>query len=524
MRKIGEVLRLKAAGMNNREIARSVGVGKTTVYEYLARAEGTGLGWPLPADLDEAAVEAKLFPPPTAELAAARPLPEWSAIHKELKRRDVHMTLRLLWLEWRQGNPDGWGYSQFCDNYQRWLGVQDPVMRLQYAAGERMFVDFAGDTMPVTDSLTGEISKAEIFVSVLGASGKLYAEATPGQDLESWLMAHVRAWEFYGGVARVTTLDNLKSGVSKACWYEPDVNPSYLQLARQYRTSVLPTRVAAPRDKAAVEVGVQVVERWALAPLRNRRFFSLAELNDAIREKVDEINRRQFRGQPSSRQDLFEELERAALLALPPTRYQFTEIRKATVGIDYHVGFEHHFYSVPHRLVRQKVEVWVTRTTIEVYHRGSRVASHVREHGRRRYITEPEHMPASHRAHAEWTPARLIKWAATISPRVAELAQLILERYPHPEHGYRACLGLMSLSRRYGNDRVAAACERALAVRAISYTSVKSILAQGLDRQPLPSPQLSVVPPPPQHSNLRGPEYYREEHQPDLDEKVEKEA
>lgn len=512
MRKIGEVLRLKAAGLKNREIARSTGVGKTTVYEYLTRAEGAGLSWPLPAELDDAELEARLFPPPSAELAAARPVPDWVAIHRELKRRDVHMTRRLLWLEWRGENPEGWGYSQFCRQFEHWLDLQDPVMRMEYAAGERMFVDFAGDTVPVMNSLSGEVTRAEIFVSVLGASGMLYVEATPGQDLESWLMAHVRAWESYGGVARLTTPDNLKSGVRKACWYDPDLNPSYLQLARQYRTSVLPTRVAAPRDKAAAEVGVQVVERWVLAPLRNRRFFSLAELNAAIREKVDELNRRQFRGQPTSRRDLFLEIERPALLSLPPARYEFTEIKKATAGIDYHVAFDHRFYSVPHRLLRQQVEVWATRTTIEIYHHNRRVASHLREYGRRRYITDPEHMPASHRAHAEWSPARLIRWAGTVSPQTAELARQILERYPHPEHGYRACLGLMRLARRYGRERVAAASARALAIRAISYTSVKSILVQGLDRQPLPSPQLALLPTPPQHANLRGADYYRSDH------------
>src|SRR6516225_3248768 len=255
MRQIGEGLRLKSCGMNNRDIARSTGLGKTTVYEYLARAEAAGLSWPLPAELDDAALEARLFPPPRAELVATRPVPDWRQVHRELKR-GRHVTLRLLWMEWRQDHPDGWGYSQFCDHYQSWLGEQDLVLRLEYAAGERMFVDFSGDRMPVTDPTTGEVSLFEIFVAVLGASGMLYVEATRGQDLKSWLLAHVRAYQAYGGVPRVTVPDNLKSGVTKACWYDPEVNPSYLELARHFNTVILPTRTAKPRDKAAVEAGV----------------------------------------------------------------------------------------------------------------------------------------------------------------------------------------------------------------------------------------------------------------------------
>lgn len=505
MRKIGEVLRLKAAGLNIRDIAISTGVGKTTVYEYLARAEAAGLGWPLPPELDEAAVEAKLFPPPSVALLASRSVPNWGEVHREVKR-GRHVTLRLLWLEWRAEHADGWGYSQFCLRYHEWLGQQDVVMRLEYAAGDRCFVDFAGDRMTVGDG--DDAVAAEIFVAVLGCSGMLYVEATRGQDLSSWLLAHVHAYEAWGGVPRVTIPDNLKSAVTKACWYEPDLNRSYLHMARHVNTIVLPARVRKPRDKAAAEAGVLVAERWVLAPLRHRRFFTVAELNVAIRERVAEVNARQFRGQPTSRLDLFEELERPALQPLPPTRYEFTEIKKASVHIDYHVEADRHFYSVPHRLVRQKVEVWIAAETVAVYQGHQRVASHVREYGKRRYITDPAHMPASHRAHLEWTPQRLITWAQRVGPSVATVTQRILETRPHPEHGYRACLGLMSLARRHGDDRVQAACARALSVNAVSYTSVKSILMQHLDALPLPDVHLSVVPPPPVHENLRGAQYY----------------
>jgi transposase len=310
-------------------------------------------------------------------------------------------------------------------------------------------------------------------------------------------------------VAEVTVPDNLRAGVTKACWYDPELNPSYAELARHYDTVVLPTRTAHPRDKAAVEAGVLSVERWVLAPLRNRRLFSLGELNDAIAAQVAWLNGRAFRGAVTSRRELFEELERKALKALPTERFELAEWKKATVNIDYHVAFDDRYYSVPYQLVRQPVEVRAMATTVEVLKGGKRVASHAREHGRRRYVTNPAHMPASHRAHLEWTPSRLVEWAATISPATATLVERILATRAHPEHGYRACLGLMNLAKRYGNERTGAACERALAVGAISYTSVKSILVEGLDRVPLPTP--APAPPPPDHENLRGADYWAEE-------------
>jgi transposase len=508
VRKINEVLRLRAQGMSVADIATSVGAGRTTVYEYLARAESAGVGWPLPDGLDEETLEAKLFPPPSAELAVRRPVPDWRQVHRDLKR-NKHVTLRLVWLEWREANPDGWGYSQFCWHYQQWLAGQDVVMRLSYVAGERMFVDFSGDTIDWVDPDTGEVHKAEVFVAVLGCSGMLYAEATRGQDLGSWTTAHMNAWEAYGGVTTLTVPDNLKAGVTKACYYDPEINPSYGELAAHYQTVILPTRTYRPRDKAAVEAGVQVVERWVLAPLRNRQFFSLAELNEAIAERVAWLNARPFRGEPASRAELFTELERPALRPLPARRYELAAWKKVTVNIDYHVEFDRRYYSVPYRLVRQKLEVRATRDTVEVYRSGRRVASHAREYGRRRYITDPGHMPAAHRAHAEWTPSRLISWAATVSPATAGLVTKILESKPHPEHAYRACLGIMNLTKKYGPERVGAACERALVSGAVSYSSVKSILAEGLDRLPLNQQQTLPVPPA-EHENLRGADYWTE--------------
>jgi len=505
VRKIREVLRLKAAGCSIRDIAGSTGAARTTIYEYLVRAEAAGLAWPLPDELADEALEALLFPPATAELAQRRPVPDWRDVHRELRSKK-HVTLRLLWLEWKQANPEGWGYSQFCWHYEQWLGVQDVVMRLSYPGGERMFVDFTGDKVPVTDAATGEVYEAEVFVAVLGCSGLLYVEATRDQQLPSWLMAHVHALEAFGGATVAITPDNLKSGVTKACNYDPGLNTSYAELALHYGTVILPARTYRPRDKAAVEAGVQVVERWVLAPLRKVQFFSLAELNRALAAKVAEVNSRAFRGEPTSRLELFDELERPALKPLPATRYELAEWKKVTVNIDYHVEYNRHYYSVPYTLVHQKLEVRATAGTVEVYKGSRRVASHAREHGRRRYVTDPAHMPPSHRAHLEWTPSRLVSWANSVSPDAAALAEKILASRPHPEHSYRACLGLMALARRYGNERLGAACRRALASGAISYSSVKSILAQNLDHAPLPA--RSAAPPPPEHENLRGAAYY----------------
>jgi len=507
MRKIADVLRLKAAGMSVRDIATSVGAGRTTVCEYLARAEAAGISWPLPTDLDEEALELKLFPPPGAD--PARPVPDWAEVHKELKSKK-HVTLRLVWLEWREREPDGWGYSQFCWHYRRWLATQDVVMRLAYAPGERMFVDFCGDKAQWTDPETGEVHQAEVFVAVLGCSGMLYAEATRSQDLFSWTSAHIHAWEAYGGVTEITVPDNLRAGVTRACFYDPELNRTYAELASHYETVVLPTRTAKPRDKGAVEAGVLTVERWVLAPLRNRQFFSLAELNAAIAERVAWVNARPFRGETSSREDLFCDLERPALRPLPVGRYEFASWKKVSVNIDYHVeGPDRRFYSVPYQLVRQKLDLRATASTVEVFKSARRVASHVREYGRRRYVTDPAHMPASHRAHAEWTPSRLLEWGQKVSPATGVFVERLLETRPHPEHAYRACLGLMRLARQYGTARLGAACARALSVGAISYSSVKSILAEGLDRLPLSS--TSAAPPPPAHENLRGPEYWGKE-------------
>jgi transposase len=505
MRKIRDVLRLNLGeGLSRRTVGAAVGLPYTTVADYLVRARAAGLGWPLPAGMDDAALEARLFPAPPRAVVA-RPPPDFGAVHAELRRKGV--TLELLWVEYRERHPDGYGYSRFCDLYRAWQRRVDVVMRQEHRAGEKLFVDFPGQTVPVVDPATGEVTQAEIFVAVLGASNYTYAEAVPSQALPHWVGAHVRAFAFLQGCPAVLVPDNLRSGVARAHRYEPDLNRTYQEMAAHYGCAVIPARPNKPRDKAKVEAGVQLVERWILARLRKRTFFSLAELNAAIRELLEELNRRPFKQLPGSRRSLFEALDRPALKPLPARPYEYATWRLAKVNVDYHVEAERHWYSVPHQLVGQRVDVRLTATTVEAFCRGRRVASHVRSVRPYAFTTDPAHMPASHRAHKEWTPGRLVRWARTVGPQTAGLVEGVLAARPHPEQGYRSCLGILRLGRHYGGARLEAACGRALALRAFSYRSVESILRTGLDRQPLPALAPPVVPRP--HANLRGPGYYR---------------
>jgi transposase len=508
MRHIREVLRLSAAGLSRRRISESTGTPPTTIHEYLQRAAAAGLSWPLPDDLDDEELEARLFKRSEEECRPGRPEPDWAEVQREMKRKKG-VTLQLLWLEYRKRFPEGWGYTQFCVHFREWEKRQDSFMHLRYPAGERTFVDFSGVTMPVWDETTGEKREAQVFVGVLACSGYFYVEAVEGQDLANWLTLHARMFAAFGGVSEIVVPDNLKSGVTDPCWYEPEVNRGYEDLTCQFGTVILPARPRHPRDKAAVEACVQFVQRWVLAPLRNHRHFSLAELNADIFERTQEALGRPFRNNPASRRNLFEDLERAALKPLPDIRYEFAEFKTAKAGIDYHVRFDDSFYSVPYRLAGEVCEVRATQRTIEIFHSHRRVASHLRSRHRGEYVTDPEHMPASHRAHTEWSPQRLMNWGAQISPEVEQMVTTIMERKPHPEQGYRACLGLLKLAKRYGPERLSAACERALALSAYSYRSVHSILKNGLDQQPLTA---SAGAAPIEHENVRGPQYYREVH------------
>jgi transposase len=507
MRKIKEVLRLKfEVGLPNRQIARSCAINHSTVADYLYRAKAASLGcWPLP-DLDDTELEARLFPVrPAATSPQVRPAPNWAVLHEEL-RGDKHVTLQLLWQEYKQSNPDGYQYSRFCELYQRWAGKLDLVLRQDHRAGEKLFVDYAGDTVPVVDPKTGSVTEASIFVAVLGASSYTFAEATLNQGLGSWIRSHVRALEFFGGSTALLVPDNCKTAVLHPSRYEPDLNPTYQEMAAHYGMAVIPARVRKPRDKAKVEAGVLLVERWILAALRKRRFFSLADLNLAIGELLERLNDRPFRKLEGSRASRFQTLDRPALRALPAEAYVFAEWKKARVNVDYHVEIDRHYYSVPYTLLHRELDVRFTAMTVEIFHQGERVATHQRSYKAGTHTTVDAHRPKSHQRYLEWTPERLVHWAASVGPSTACLVEKILRSRPHPEQGFRSCLGILRLGKNYGPDRLEAAALRACNRNACSYQSIKSILKTGLDRQA----ELETLPdrPPILHSNIRGTDYF----------------
>jgi transposase len=505
MREIREVLRLcHEAGLSERQIAGSLRIAASTVHRYLDRAARAGLGWPLPDQLDDQALERALFPP-TPPPRAPRTPPDFAWVHRELRRKGV--TLQLLWMEYKQAHPDGYQYSQFCWRYQQWAGRVDLVMRHTHRAGDKLFVDYAGTTIPIYPS-DAPSWQAALFVAVLGASNYTYAEATTSQQLPCWIGSHVRCFEFLGAVPALLVPDNLRSGVSQAHRYEPLVNRTYSGMATPYGTAILPARAGKPRDKAKAETGVLIAERWIVATLRNERFTSLAEANAAIAQKLTWLNNRPFAKLEGTRKILFDQLDRPAMRPLPPARYQFATWTNPKVNIDYHVDVDRHYYSVLYQLVGHKVDVRVSEHAIEVFFRGNRVASHQRSHLKGRHSTQDAHMPERHRAHLAWNPERLIAWAARTGPATAELVETIMANRPHPEQGYRSCLGIMRLSGRYPQARMEAACRRALVIGAHSYRSVESILAHGLDAAPLPE-TAPATDPPRQHQQVRGPAYYQ---------------
>jgi transposase len=505
MRKSKEILHLKwVQGRRNRHIARALEVGVGSVSRVVQRAGAVGLTWERVAALSEAELEAALYGAERKELRAPLPDPRWLAL--ELKKPGV--TLQLLHVEYRERHPDGYGYTQFCEHYRRWARRQRLVMRQVHRAGEKLFTDFAGKKPYWIDPTTGEIHEVELFVAVLGASNYTYAEATESQRVPYWLAANSRVLEYLGGVPAVIVPDQLKSAVTSACRYEPELQRTFAEWAEHYGTVIIPARPAHPRDKAKVEVAVQVVERWILARLRHQRFFSLAELNARIAELLADLNARVMRRYGQSRRQLFESLDRPVLKALPAERFSYAEWKRVRVNIDYHVALDRQYYSAPFQLVHTTLDARLTASTVELFHKGERVASHLRSSRPGAFVTAPAHMPKSHQKHLQWTPTRLVTWARTVGPETAALVEAILADRPHPEQGYRSCLGLMRLARQYGAERTERACARALAARARSYRHVATILQHGLDRLTPPAPPASPSPAPVDHEHVRGEQYY----------------
>jgi transposase len=502
MRKLKEAARLYLElNLGVRPIARACNISTSTASVYVEKLKGLTVPYKEISDMDEDAIYSLLFP--KEEKASGKPMPDFNYLHGELKKKGV--TLQLLHEEYKRDNPDGYERTRFYHLYQEWAKRADPVMRFTHKAGEKMFIDFSGDKPHYQDS-KGQIIEVELFVSVLGASSYTFARAVPDQTKESFVNCNIKAFEFYGGCPECIVPDNLKSAVTHACYYDPDINKTFSAMAEHYNIAVLPARVAKPKDKAKVESGVLQAQRRILAAIRNRTFFSITELNKAISEETEKLNLRPMKLINKSRHDLFVETEKAALKPLPQERFVIASWKKAKVHIDYHVAVEKTYYSVPYTLIGQSVDIRYTGSIVEIYNKGKRVASHVRTNKPGFFITDNIHMPHKHRQYLEWTPERIKLWGEKIWPSTKELMDQIMERRDHPEHGFRSCLGIIRLSKTYSPERVEAACKRALELKAYNYKSIKSLLTRNLENQ-TSSAVKNIIP---LHANVRGGSYYRE--------------
>lgn len=509
MIKLKEILRLKyEAQLSLRQIAACLSLSIGVISKYVQRADAAGLSWPLPDDVSDLTLKARLQPGRVRAESLDFAEPDFVAMERELKQKG--MTRQLLWEEYAQTHPDNhYSYSRFAVLFKRWRGTAQLSMRQQHRVGEKLFVDYCGPTLSVVNPDTGEIRSAQVFVAVLGASSYTFAEATWSQSLPDWVGSHVRAFDFYGGLPAIVVPDNLKSAVTKACRYDPDINPTYQQMAEHYGVAVVPARPYKPKDKAKAEVGVQVVERWIMMRLRKLTFYTLASLNQAIRSLLDDLNQRPFKKRPGSRLTQFQQLDQPALKPLPDTAYAYRHIKKARVHLDYHVEYDNHYYSVPYQLVKEEVMVHAGDHMLAIFHQGRQVATHPRAHHAGGHTTDIEHMAKAHRKYQEWSPQRLLSWAQSIGPHTEGVIQHQLANRRHPEHGYRACLGLLSLSKTYGKERLDAACHRATRIGGMSYKNIAAILRNSMDKVPLNSaetqPQTTL---PLLHENVRGSDYY----------------
>lgn len=508
MIKLKEILRLKhEAAISGRQIASSLNISTGAVSKYLKRFEASELSWPLPEALTESELLALLQPKQLRATAEDLAEPDFTAIEQDLKRKG--MTRQLLWEEYAQEHPDNhYSYSHFTVRLRHWRKSRQLSMRQHHRAGEKLFVDYCGPTLSVVNPDTGEIRTAQVFVAVLGASSYTYAEATWSQTLPDWAGSHVRAFSFFGGCPVLVVPDNLKSAVSKACRYDPAINPTYQQLAEHYGVAVVPARPYKPKDKAKAEVGVQIVERWIMMRLRRQSFYTLASLNVAIKELLADLNNRPFKKRQGSRLSQFEQLDKPELRPLPSNEYQYRHVKKARVHLDYHVEYEKHYYSVPYQLVGQEVMIHAGERSLALFHQGKQIAVHPRA-WTPGHSTDAQHMAKAHRKHQEWSPQRFLSWGEGIGAHTQELVRYQLESRAHPEHGYRACLGLLSLSKKYGKERLEAACHRATHIGGMHYKNVAAILANSMDKVPLePLDSTAKKELPLSHENVRGSDYY----------------
>jgi transposase len=507
MSKLREVLRLKSTTeLSHRAIAASLSISAGAVSILFRLLRDKDLSWPLPPELDDEALEQLVYgvrvhaPSPTRKHE-----PPYREVHEQLKRKGV--TLQLLWQEYRASTPEAerYQYSQFCELYRRWRKTQSLSMRQTHIAGDKLFIDYAGMTVPIIDPNSGEIHAAQLFVATLGYSKYTYAEVTRTQTLPDWIGAHVRALQFFGGVPQLLVPDNLKSAVKMACRYEPDDNPTYAHLVQHYGVAVLPARPRKPKDKAIVENAVLIAERWILARLRDRQFFSLSDANTAVRELLHDMNHRTMRGVGQSRCERFEQTERALLSPLPATPYVYTEIKKVRVHIDSHAEIDKHYYSVPYAHIGQELQAFCTAERVTLKRHQRIVASHPRSFVAGAHTTDTSHLSPSQRAQAEWTPLRFEQWAQKIGVACAQLVAQLIRSKAHPTQAYRVCLGVLALAKKYGDTRLENACARALHLRSLQRRTLVNILEHGLDQQPLHATEQTTLP---LHDNVRGAHHY----------------
>jgi transposase len=510
MNKLREILRLKyGANMSNRQTAASCRTSHRTVAKYVRLAEGSGLCWENDRALNDTELEMKVLGSAPSNRPAVqynKIIPDWIYIHDELKRPSV--TLQLLWQEYKETHKEaGYEYSFFRELYRAWAKKLSICMRQNHKAGEKAFVDYSGKKLWLTDRATGKKTKTELFVGVWGASNYTYAEATLTQEMENWIMSHVRMFEYSGCVPQIMVPDNLKSGVNDACRYDPEINRTYLELARHYGFTVIPARKVKPKDKAKVEHGVLMAQRWILACLRNRTFCSLREMNAEIRRLQELLNARKMSKLNRSRKEQFETIDKPAALALSEQRYEYALWKKCNPNIDYHVEVAKHYYSVPYQLRHESVYARVTESTVEIFHKNSRITSHVRSRVEWGSTMKPEHMPPGHLAYLDQTPSKMLEWAGSIGENTQDVVKHILESRKYIQQSYRACLGIKRLGQDYGRERLENACRRAVTFQAFAYRNIKAILASGLDSQAYFSGKQAVCPMP-KHENIRGEGYY----------------
>ena len=506
MLKIKEVLRYKyEAKLSARKISRALNVSHTVVNDYIKRFEALSFSYEILMELSDKEIVSKLFD--VSSKPSKYPVPNWSKIHKDLRNKIV--TLELLHEEYRKDYPDGhYGYTWFCNHYKAYAKKLSPSMRQIHKSGEKVFIDFSGVRQAIADPRTGEIVYAEIFVAVLGASGYPFVIAVPSQKKSDFIYAHNAMFKAFGGVPELLIPDNLKSAVTKADRYEPDLNPDYEKLAVHYGTAIMPARGYKPKDKGLVENGVKLMQRWLLARLRHTTFYSIAQLNNKINELMPLYRNKKMKRLGVSRQELFDTIDKPALNPLPVHEYEYKELKLLKVSIDYHIQLDHVLYSVPYQLIHKKVEVWFSTKMVSIYFEGKEVATHPRLYKRGAYSTQTAHMSSAHQKYLEWSPGRIMNWGLTIGKQTSKLLQTIMERKPHPEMGYRSCLGLMRTYEKYKEKEMSEEQLDEISAYALRYQKFRLKQIKELLKNPPKEEEDTAVSLLASHENVRGGSYY----------------